>query len=108
MAAAVSGLSPVIMTVRMPILRKLREALLDAAFDDVLEYDHAEHCAAFRDDERRAARDARCHSTVVATSAREQRHLRLHPCAHRLGRAFAMDVAAAPSHSPRRSCASAR
>ena len=39
MAAAVSGLSPVIITVLMPILRKLREAFLDAAFDDVFEMD---------------------------------------------------------------------
>ena len=33
---------------------KLGEALLDAALDDVLELDHAEHLAAFGDDERRA------------------------------------------------------
>ena len=36
-AAAVSGLSPVIITVRMPIVRSCCEALLDAALDDVLE-----------------------------------------------------------------------
>ena len=38
-AAAVSGLSPVIITVRMPIARKRGEALPHAALDDVLEVD---------------------------------------------------------------------
>ena len=34
---------------------KLGEALLDAAFDDVFQMNHAEHFAAFGDDQRRAA-----------------------------------------------------
>ncbi len=45
MAAAVSGLSPVIMTVRMPIRRKVGKALADAALDDVLEVDDAQQPA---------------------------------------------------------------
>ena len=60
MAAAVSGLSPVIITVRMPILRSSVEALPDPALDDVLQVDHAEHAARSRDDQRRAAGAARC------------------------------------------------
>ena len=55
-AAAVSGLSPVIITVRMPILRKRRKALADAALDDVLQMDDAEQAAVLGDRERRAAR----------------------------------------------------
>ena len=41
-AAAVSGLSPVTMTVRTPMARELVEALLHAVLDDVLEMDDAE------------------------------------------------------------------
>src|SRR5204863_2545041 len=36
-------------------LAEVREALLDAAFDDVLQMNDAQHFAAFRHDERRAA-----------------------------------------------------
>ena len=49
MAAAVSGLSPpVIMTVVMPMLAELGEALADAALDDVLQLDDAEDLRARR------------------------------------------------------------
>ena len=59
-ALAVSGLSPVIITVRMPIAAQLVEALAHALLDDVLEVDDAEHRAApavdpLGDDQRRAA-----------------------------------------------------
>ena len=40
-------------------LAQLREAFLDAALDDVLQVDDAEHFAAFRHDQRRAARTGR-------------------------------------------------
>ena len=49
-----SGLSPVIIMVLMPIGRKLREALLDAALDDVLEVDDAEHLVRSGHHQRRA------------------------------------------------------
>ena len=55
-ALAVSGLSPVIITVRMPIAPQLGEALADALLDDVLEMDDAERAAVLGDDERRPAR----------------------------------------------------
>ena len=54
-AAAVSGLSPVIITVRMPIRRSSDEALADAALDDVLQVDDAEQPAVLRHGQRRAA-----------------------------------------------------
>ena len=51
-----SGLSPVIMTVRMPMARKRGEALADAALDHVLEVDDAEHLRVpVGHDQRRAA-----------------------------------------------------
>ncbi len=55
MAAAVSGLSPVIITVLMPMRRSSAEALFDAAFDDVFEIDDAQRRLPFGDDQRRAA-----------------------------------------------------
>jgi hypothetical protein len=54
MAAAVSGLSPVIITVRDTHLAQPGEALANAAFDDVLEMREAEQLAAQRDRQRRA------------------------------------------------------
>ena len=58
--AAVSRLSPVTITVRMPIARRLVEARGHALLDGVLEVDDAEHLAVARDGQRRAAlaRDA--------------------------------------------------
>ena len=47
------GLSPVIITVRMPMPAHLGEAVSDAALDDVLEVDHAEDRAAVRHEQRR-------------------------------------------------------
>ena len=67
MAAAVSGLSPVIMTVRMPIGAEAREALLDAALDHVLQMDDAEHPRAVGHDQRRAARARDRGSTMPST-----------------------------------------
>ena len=60
MAAAVSGLSPVIMTVRMPMARSCCEALLHAALHDVLQMNHAQRAVAVGHGQRRAAgaRDA--------------------------------------------------
>ena len=55
MAAAVSGLSPVIITVLMPILRKLGKALLDATLDDILEMDDTQRLAVAGYDQRCAA-----------------------------------------------------
>ena len=60
MAAAVSGLSPVIMTVGCPWRRRSSKRSLDALLDDVLEVDHAERprrgvAALLGDDERGAA-----------------------------------------------------
>ena len=54
-ALAVSGLSPVIMTVRMPIARSCVETFAETLLDDVLELDDAERAVAVRDDERGAA-----------------------------------------------------
>ena len=58
--AAVSGLSPVIMTVRMPIARSWSKRCAHPLLDHVLEVDDAEHLAVARDGQRRAAlaRDA--------------------------------------------------
>ena len=67
MAAAVSGLSPVIMTVRMPMARK-REALLDAALDDVLELDHAEDFVGPRRPPGACRPGARCSTISASTS----------------------------------------
>ena len=52
-AAAVRGLSPVIITVRMPMARKRCKAFADAAFDDVLEMNHAENLVALGNHQRR-------------------------------------------------------
>ena len=59
-AAAVSGLSPVIITVLIPIARRCAKRSRMPPFDDVLQVNDAERAAAFGDDERRAAasRDA--------------------------------------------------
>ena len=59
-AAAVTGLSPVTITVLMPMARKRGEALLDVGLHHVLQMDDAEQPAALGDRERRAAgaRDA--------------------------------------------------
>ena len=84
---------------------QLGEALLDAAFDDVLELDDAEHARAFGDDERRAAllgdrrRRSRCDLGGNAPPLRVDVRL------DRVGRAFA-DLRG--RRDRRRSCASAR
>ena len=54
-AAAVTGLSPVIITVLMPMRRSCGETLLDVGLDDVLQMDDAEQPAVFGQAERRAA-----------------------------------------------------
>ena len=54
-APAVSGLSPVIIIVRMPILRRCAEPFLDSALDHVLQLNHAEGHHVGSDDERRRA-----------------------------------------------------
>jgi hypothetical protein len=54
-AAAVNLLSPVIITVRMPIARKRLKRSANAAFHDVLEMNHAERAFLRGDDQRRAA-----------------------------------------------------
>ena len=67
---------------------QLGEALLDAAFHDVLQLDHAEHARPVRDDERRGApaRDGLDQHLHLARKAPAQRlDVRL----HRLGGAFA-------------------
>ena len=55
MAAAVSGLSPVIMIGLDPHAAQLQEALLDAALDDVLQVDDPEDLAVAADHQRRCA-----------------------------------------------------
>ena len=55
-AAAVSGLSPVIMTVRMPMRRSWSNRSTSAVLDDVLELDDAHRDVVLRDGERRSAR----------------------------------------------------
>ena len=91
-AAAVSGLSPVIITVRMPMSRSSSKRSRMPLLHDVLELDHAEHAGdAVRrlgDGERRAAfgRDAvgdRLHR--LGHGAAEL----LDPAAHGVGRALA-------------------
>ena len=56
MAAAVTGLSPVTMTVLMPIARRAGETLLDVGFHGVFEMDDAEQALVFGDGQRRATR----------------------------------------------------
>ena len=74
MAAAVSGLSPVIMMLRMPMRAQLRDALLHAALDDVLQMDDAEQPFAVGDSERRAAiaRNAVAHLLEVRRELRRR------------------------------------
>ena len=55
MAAAVSGLSPVIITVRMPILRSCAKRSLMPPLTTSLSWIDAEHIVAVSDDQRRAA-----------------------------------------------------
>ena len=89
-------------------LAQMREALLDAAFDHVLELHHAEDLAAFGDDQRRAA-GARDLIHGLADGLRKRAAQLVHIDAHGVGRAFADARAVAPlPGSPRRSCASAR
>ncbi len=59
-AAAVSGLSPVIITVLMPMARKRRKPLAHAALDDVFQMNHPDRALALGHHQRRAAgaRDA--------------------------------------------------
>ena len=110
MTAAVSGLSPVIITVRMPIAPEVGEALGDARLHDVLQVDHAERRGAadlrarLGDDERRAAL-RRDRVDGVAELAGNVAALLLDPAAHRVGRALAD---APVRRSRRRSCGSAR
>ena len=60
MAAAVSGLSPVIMTDADAHRAQLRDALLHAAFDDVLQVNDAEQRAGHRRRPAACRRCARC------------------------------------------------
>ena len=59
MPCAVSGLSPVIITVRMPIAPQLGEPLAHPLLDDVLEVDHAERPSGLPSDARRPAAGCR-------------------------------------------------
>ena len=65
MAAAVSGLSPVIITVRMPDSAQFGEALADAAFDDVLEMDNAQNPRPFGNHQRRASAAGKIATTAL-------------------------------------------
>ena len=69
-------------------LAQLGEAFLDAAFDDVLELNHAQHVAALGDDQRRAAGAGNVLHRV-GHSLRKQAAFAVHENAHGLGRAFA-------------------
>ncbi len=55
MTAAVTWLSPVTITVRIPILRRLSKRSRMPVFDDVFQMDDAESAVVLADDERRAA-----------------------------------------------------
>ena len=84
-AAAVTGLSPVIITVRMPMRRSSGEALLHVGLHHVLEMDDAEEPVAVGQPERRAAGagDA-VHRGAEAAAPR-----RLRPLASRTNRSTA-------------------
>ena len=92
-------------------LAQLREAFLDAALDHVLELHDAEHLAAFRDDQRRAA----CARDFVHR-LRDRPGENVRPLVDprnrdRLRRAFAnraRRLAVYSPENPRRSCASGR
>ena len=70
MLCAVSAVSPVIITVRMPIAPKVGEPLRDARFDDVLEMHDAEHPVGFGDQQRGA--------TVAGDLVRGRQRFRRH------------------------------
>ena len=88
-AAAVSGLSPVIMTVRIPAARSWAKRSLDAVLDDVLELDHPEHPRALGDHERRRAA-ARDPVDVLGQIGRERAAAVLDVAPYRVGRALAV------------------
>ena len=90
--AAVRGLSPVIITVLMPILPELGEALDEPLLDGVLELDQAEDAAVGPDRERRRAEigdrvglreDLRRHRAVEVGADRVDRALEDHPAVGR-------------------------
>ena len=58
MAAAVRRLSPVIITVLMPILRSWAKRSLNTAFDDIFQRNNAQHTGTFHHHQRRGAPDA--------------------------------------------------
>ena len=68
MAAAVIGLSPVTITVLMPIARSAAKRVLDVGLHDVLEMDDAEQSAVLGDRQRRAARVRAMRSTACRNS----------------------------------------
>ena len=112
MALAVSGLSPVIMTVRMPIARSSREALEEPVLDDVLQVDDAEDArravgVLLRDDERRAAarRDRVDALVELGVLARRDRPLVLDPGDDRRAGALADDRPVGRGRAP--TCGSA-
>ena len=101
MAAAVSGLSPVIITERMPMARKLSDALLHAALHDVLQMDHSENAFSIGDGQRRSAgsRNPIGHLDQIG---RNNSVLLLHELGNGFRGAFAQGVV---RPDPRRSCA---
>ena len=105
-AAAVRGLSPVIMTVRMPIARSSSKRSFMPLLDDVLEVDHAEHARSLGDGERRAAARGDAVDDDLERVG-DVAALFLHPAAHGVGRALA-DLPPRGRRSSRRSCGSAR
>ena len=92
MAAAVSGLSPVIITVRMPGGAQLGEPLLDPGLDDVLELDDPEHLGTVGHHERGGSGPGDAVDEVVEAVGHGAALLD-HPVAHRFGRTLA-DLAA--------------
>ena len=92
-AAAVSLLSPVIITVRDAHAAQFREALADAALDDVLELDHAERARAIGHHQRRARPGARRSRPRAAASGGSAPPCAVQPWLDRIGRALA-DLAA--------------
>ena len=72
MAAAVSGLSPVIITVRIPIARKRSKRSLNAAFDHVLEVNDPEARDRSRPTPRVVFRRCQSHGSTASNLGRDR------------------------------------
>ena len=90
MVAAVSGLSPVIITVRRPILPQPLEALANAGLQDVFEHDDAGDLLSFGDQQAASRPSTATSSTMLLrASAGRWPPLFLHVANDRVRRALA-------------------